>query len=47
MLVVLSMVISLGMACRLVGAIQKKNPIQVWWFATEMVTFAVIARFYL
>ena len=47
MLVVLCMVIALGMVCRFGVAIQKQNPIQVWWFATEFLAFAVIVRFYL
>ena len=47
MLVVLCMVIALGMVCRFGVAIQKKNPIKVWWFATEIFAFAVIVRFYL
>ena len=47
MLELLCVVIVLGMVCRFVTAIQKKNPVQVWWFALEMLAFAIMAKMYL
>lgn len=47
MLELLCVVIVLGMVCRFVSAIQKQNTIQVWWFAIEMLAFAVMAKMYL